>query len=30
VEKLAAQAKEVGSWLEQREQASSIAGLYGN
>jgi len=30
VEKLATQAKEVGSWLEQREQASSIAGLYGN
>jgi energy-coupling factor transporter ATP-binding protein EcfA2 len=30
VEALAAQSKEVGSWLEQREQDSSIAGLYGN
>ncbi len=30
VEKLAAQTNEVASWLSQREQASSIASLYGN
>jgi len=30
VEKLAAQTGEVASWLSQREQASSIASLYGN
>ncbi len=30
VEKLAGQTREVASWLAQREQASSIAGLYGN
>lgn len=30
VEQLAAQTREVASWLEQREQDASIAGLYGN
>jgi hypothetical protein len=30
VEKLAGQTHEVSSWLSQREQASSIANLYGN
>jgi hypothetical protein len=30
VEKLADQTREVAAWLEQREQATSVAGLYGN
>jgi hypothetical protein len=30
IEKLAKETREVAAWLEQREQASSIAGLYGN
>ena len=30
VEKLVADTREVASWLEQREQSASIAGLYGH
>jgi hypothetical protein len=30
IEKLTDDAREVGAWLEKREQASSIAGLYGH
>jgi hypothetical protein len=30
VEKLVGETKEVGHWLEEREQAASISGLYGN
>lgn len=29
-EKLVGEAREVGAWLEKREQSSSISGLYGN
>ncbi len=30
VEKVAAEAREVASWLEQREKSASIEGLYGH